>query len=60
MPVRLGGKLKKHPSNTQKYAETPKQYTEIPKQKHPKQKHPQQKHRTYRGMKVSLYFFDSL
>ena len=46
--VRLGGKLKKS-------AEIPKQYAEIPKQKHPKQKH-----RTYRGMKVSLYFYDSL
>ena len=33
----------KTPINTQKYAETPYQYTEIPKQKHPKQKHPKQK-----------------
>ncbi len=26
-------------NNTQKHAETPKQYAEMPKQKHPKQKH---------------------
>ena len=49
-PVRLGGKsaeIRRNaqantPSNTQKYAETPYQSAEIPKQKHPKQKHPQQ------------------